>query len=1218
MLFALSACPPVDSKPDAADPIDECVDLPAITATTLPTRIRVNSAAEILPEGGSGRYAYTLAAGGSGGEIRGNRLIAGPTPMNDRITVADDCGNSVEVNVDIISPFLVEPARAAVRPGTSFAIRTQGLIGSAQFSADALGSSGSISPSGTYTAGANAGLDLIRVKDSGTGEEVLLQFTVSTTALFRAVPAKLAVPAGAQVPLVTQDGSGLVDWVKLSGPGTASGGNFVAALTDTGTAELEGTDRFTNEKTRVKVRVLEELSRSGKPHGRLTDVTNVVTADFDGDGIADVAVGVPESDLGRPQGGAVFIYKGSAAGLPAEATWTLVGESDTAQLGAVLVAGDLDGDGKADLAVSEPGADVTIADSGAVLLYRFTSTGPEQLRAPLTGLGRGNFGASLAIADMDGDGDNDLIVGSPGADLAGGASNTRGVVDVFILQKGQAIPDLGAVRIGGADLAVDGTVRSTNGIRLGRVMAVGDLNGDGRADLAAQVTVNNTLLGGVPAARNQTAIQVHFGRANSNLFEAAADVYVLPTNSADGNEGTWRLGIIPAEGARPALLMTVADRADSPNLTSTGGTAGGSDGGGALLFDLSAYKPTGPAGNTPTQVGRTDAWARIYGDSSGITAGRSFAVADIDGAAGLELILGAPYGSGTNLSTAGKLLSYPLGALSAGAVVNKPADFRIGGARMDVLGTGLATWTVNGSTSLVAVASRATTAAGDFTGRVDAFSGSGLLATWTATSAVLPARLAAEQFGVGVEAVVVNGAVKVLVGAPGFSGPGSNNDGNDVGAGQALLYALGGGATPSVLVEGAGTAYVKNNVRVYGGRTMGIDVASTDFDGDGRVDLAVSAPNFVTPATTTTEYATNVTACMPATAQTNGGVLVFLGQTDGTFKEGFRLFAVTDIPGCTPAATTPCRRSQLSRTGIVGGFDFNNDNREDLMVTRANGFEVFLGRAPDDATLAKPTMECTPGFTFPYLAQAISMPAALGDVDGDGCDDLGMRYTDGTRLGFIVAFGFDAGGACGAGSMQPAWVRVSGDSEVGVNQLRLGTAISRAGRVLGDARDFLAVTADVFPYMGVAQPAVLLYDYAQLAAKKPAAGGAALAGALGDGLVPIPVLYKERAPGLGRSISGGADVTGDGVPDLVVGAPGANVNGDGTGAVFIFEGGAALNGPRPSWMTLAADQHERGAFGQDLCLSPLAGATRALAVGAPVSYRTGTANGSAWVTALDL
>jgi hypothetical protein len=194
------------------------------------------------------------------------------------------------------------------------------------------------------------------------------------------------------------------------------------------------------------LRVLTELWRPGLvAQGRRTDVATLVTGDFDGDGIEDVALGVPESDLARPQGGAVFIFKGSAAGLPDAPTWTITGQSDTAQFGAVMVAGDLDGDGKADLAISAPGDDLTVADSGAVYLYGLGPNGPRQLRPPLTGLGRGNFGAALAIADADGDGDGDLIVGSPGADIApGGAFTARGVVDIFLLQKDVPFPTSGA------------------------------------------------------------------------------------------------------------------------------------------------------------------------------------------------------------------------------------------------------------------------------------------------------------------------------------------------------------------------------------------------------------------------------------------------------------------------------------------------------------------------------------------------------------------------------------------------------------------------------------------------------------------------------------------------------------------------------------------------------------------------------------------------------
>ena len=131
-------------------------------------------------------------------------------------------------------------------------------------------------------------------------------------------------------------------------------------------ALIEAEDPFTHERARLVVHILEELGGADKPHGRLTDQASLSTGDFDGDGIEDLALGVPESDLGKPSGGAVFVFKGSADGLPKQPTWTLTGESDTANLGAVLAAGDLDGDGRAELAISEPGADITVADSGAV------------------------------------------------------------------------------------------------------------------------------------------------------------------------------------------------------------------------------------------------------------------------------------------------------------------------------------------------------------------------------------------------------------------------------------------------------------------------------------------------------------------------------------------------------------------------------------------------------------------------------------------------------------------------------------------------------------------------------------------------------------------------------------------------------------------------------------------------------------------------------------
>jgi len=88
--------------------------------------------------------------------------------------------------------------------------------------------------------------------------------------------------------------------------------------------------------------------------------------------------------------------------------------------------------------------------------------------------------------------------------------------------------------------------------------------------------------------------------------------------------------------------------------------------------------------------------------------------------------------------------------------------------------------------------------------------------------------------------------------------------------------------------------------------------------------------------------------------------------------------------------------------------------------------------------------------------------------------------------------------------------------------MQLGIATARAGKVLGDNRDFLAVSALLYPFNGITQPTVLLFDIAQLVAKRPATGGAVV-GAINDGLTPITLVYKERAPLFGRSLAGNVD-----------------------------------------------------------------------------------------------
>jgi hypothetical protein len=1231
LLLVVACEPPTPGPPSKPPPLDRCEGLAPIVVTASPARVKAQGAATLEATGGTGRYTFSVETAPSGGTVSGARYVAGAASGTDVIRATDDCEYTGSTRIEVQPSFDVQPSRATVRPGTRFTIRVRGATGPVTLtpSGGRLASGGSVSGSGDYLAGATEGLDLIIVRDTATGDQTLLQFRVSTTARFRVRPSKMAVPTGGSIPLETADGSGAVSWRMTSmGPGTLTGSTFVAPAMGSGTATLEATDLFTQETAKASIRILDELTRPTRAQGRRTDLATLVTLDFDGDGLRDVALGVPESDLGRPLGGAVFLFKGTSTGLPDKPTWEILGTSDTGQLGAVMAVGDLDGDGKDDLAISEPGADVTIADSGAVLLYRIGPDGPQRLRAPLTGLGRGNFGAALDIADVDGDGDGDLIVGSPGADLAPSAAiNARGIVDVFLLDRGLPIPDLGTIRLGGQDLAADGTFRVAGQLRAGRSVVARDVNGDGRVDLAMVSTVNNALVGGVALARAQIAIQIHLGRAGANPFDAKPDAFVVPINPSDTGEGTWRLGFIPASSGFGPFLVAAADQMDSPNLMASGGNAALVNAGGALLYDLRMLRPL--SAEKPAQLGRADAFAQLYGDQAGIQAGRSFAVADLDRDGSPELLLGAPFATATltkggmavSIARSGKILGYPLAPLTRGAQLNKPPLFRAG-ERGDALGVAVAWLGMGDSARLLGYAGRASTMLGDFTGRLDAYAGMGTdLSTWTAAAVAIRNAPASQQFGVAVDLAPTQSGLQVLVGVPGLSGAAPETFGDEISAGQVMLF---GGTTLElgrVLQEGSnGNAVSDAGVRAFGGRSLGIDVTMTDFDGDGRQDAVFGAPGFVAPARLADggaplDYAGARPECFGSTPQSTGGAFVHVQRPDGTFREAFRVWAPGIIADCVVpdgGAASVCQRSGLSRNGLAGGFDFNGDGTQDLALTRLGGLEVMLGRRADDPALAKPSAACDSAFSFPTVAAGTAMPVALGDLNDDGCAEVGMRYGD--RLGVFIIYGFDASGARCGGRTTASWIRLSAEAEVGAPTIRLGVAMARAGPfVAGDRRDFVAITADAFSFEGVSQPTVLLYDSAQLNARRPTSGSA-LVGALGDGLEPVPLVYLERAPGFGRQLWGNVDVTGDGKPDLIVSAPGASLNGDGTGAVFVFAGGQGVIGRNEPAMTVFPDQRERAAFGQDLAAThAVAPNPAALVIGAPLSYRSGTSNGTAYV-----
>ena len=206
-----------------------------------------------------------------------------------------------------------------------------------------------------------------------------------------------------------------------------------------------------------------------------------IVGDVDGDGFADVVVGAPGTDRGR---GRAYLYLGGARGVRGP---VLVLADPNGRpgdwLGATVAgAGDVDGDGFADVAVAAPGADGdgdAEVDRGKVLVWRGGPAGLEGTPAVLRSAAprpHDGFGAALSAGDLDGDGYGDLVVGAAGIDRAGEAIGVdRGAVYVFAGGRD------GLARVPAARLEAPAPVDHD---RFGyAISAAGDLDDDGFADL---------------------------------------------------------------------------------------------------------------------------------------------------------------------------------------------------------------------------------------------------------------------------------------------------------------------------------------------------------------------------------------------------------------------------------------------------------------------------------------------------------------------------------------------------------------------------------------------------------------------------------------------------------------------------------------------------------------------------------------------------------------